>query len=512
MRLANLCSPSPDGPGLQRQSAAFALVTVLIHLAANPHYGFFRDELYYVACGRHPAWGYVDQPPMVPLLAAASQAAGVSLFALRAVPALLAGAATYVVCVLAAAFGGGGFAIALAALSSALAPVLMAFGTVLVPDSLQLLLWPLGILCVAGALDRDPAWWLAACLVFAAATEAKYSAVILAGALLAGIACTGRGRAVASLHLAGGAVIAGAALLPNLLWQWRHHLPMLQVLQAGQNGKNVLLSPLNFLWQQATITNPVLAPVWAAGLIWCLARPGRRWLGVGACTLLAIMIVLHGKAYYPAAIYPALFAAGGVAIERMTARRPRLRPVLLAAVLVCGAALAPTSMPILPEPAMIAYAGALARLGLAPMDNERHRSAQLGQFYADMHGWQHLADQVAGIARALPQADRAKLHVFAADYGQAAAIDLLAPHGLLPGTLSGHNQYWEWGLGDFDGTVAIDVGGKLEDDRKICTTAELVGVFTAPYVMPYENERQIILCRGLKLPLATLWTRIKHFD
>ena len=506
-----ITDPNPE-PCALREGVVYALLTFVVHLAANPHYGFFRDELYFIACGRHPAWGYVDQPPVVPLLAAASQVAGLSLTLLRAVPALLAGATTYVVCLLAVQFGGGRFAVRLAALSSALAPVLMTFGMLLCPDSVQLLCWPLGILCVARALDRDPAWWLAAGLVLGVAGEAKYSAVMLAAALLFGIVCTGRVRALATPFLAGGLAIAAAVLLPNLVWQWDHGLPMAEVLHAGRAGKNVLLSPAEFLWQQVMLTNPVLAPVWIAGLLWCLVRPGMRWLSVGACTLLALMIVLHGKGYYAAAIYPALFAAGGVAAERISVAPRRLRPAVLAVALVFGAALVPTSVPVLPEPAMLAYTRALANLGLVPMENERHRSSPLGQIYADMHGWQHLADQVAAIAGALPASERAEARIFAANYGEAAAVDVLAPRGVLPRTLSGHNQYWVWGPGDADGKVFLDIGGKLDEDRKICRSAELAGVFDADYIMPHEAGSQIILCRGLTLSMDVLWAKAKHFE
>ncbi len=506
-----VANPNPE-PSALREGIVYALLTFVVHLAANPHYGFFRDELYFIACGRHPAWGYVDQPPVVPLLAAASQAAGLSLTLLRAVPALLAGATTYVVCLLAVQFGGSRFAVRLAALSSAPAPVLMTFGMLLCPDSVQLLCWPLGILCVTRALDRDPAWWLAAGLVLGVAGEAKYSAVMLAAALLFGIVCTGRWRALATPFLAGGLAVAAVVLLPNLVWQWDRGLPMAEVLHAGRAGKNVLLSPAEFLWQQVTLTNPVLAPVWIAGLLWCLARPAMRWLGVGACALLAIMIVLHGKSYYGAAVYPALFAAGGVAVERISAASRRLRPAVLAVALVSGAALVPTSLPVLSEPAMLAYTRALAKVGIVPMENERHRSSPLGQVYADMHGWQHLADQVAAVAGALPVAEHADLRVFTANYGEAAAIDVLAPRGALPRTLSGHNQYWVWGPGDENGKLLIDVGGKLDDDRKICSSAELAGVFDADYVMPHEAGLQIVLCRGLTLPRDVLWAKIKHFE
>src|SRR5579863_851626 len=122
---------------------AAAVVTLVVHLVANPHYGFFRDELYFIICGFHPAWGYVDQPPIVPLLAAGSQLFGHSLFALRALPALFAAAGAYVTVLVAFELGGGLFAAALATLAYLAAPVLESFGAKVGPDMIGLLCWPL---------------------------------------------------------------------------------------------------------------------------------------------------------------------------------------------------------------------------------------------------------------------------------------------------------------------------------------------------------------------------------
>src|SRR5580700_3775237 len=105
-----------------------AAVIFGIHAACNPHYGFFRDELYFIMCGFHPAFGYVDQPPLTPLLAAGSQLFGHSLFLLRAVPALFAAAGAYVTCLLVIELGGGAFGQILAAIAFFFANVLMSFG------------------------------------------------------------------------------------------------------------------------------------------------------------------------------------------------------------------------------------------------------------------------------------------------------------------------------------------------------------------------------------------------
>jgi Dolichyl-phosphate-mannose-protein mannosyltransferase len=315
-----------------------AAVTFVLHLAGNPHYGFFRDELYFIVCGRHPALGYVDQPPLVPLLAALSQLFGTSLVAIRTIPATLSAATTYTVFILARDMGGGRFAGLLAVICATLSPVLLAFGTLLNPDSTQIWLWPLAILFVGRALTRSPTWWLAAGAAFGLASLGKYSAVIAACALLLALAIADR-RPFSSIRFWLGIVIGIAILLPNALWQWQHGLPMLELLQSGQHGKNLAITPSSFLIQQLILTNPLLAPVWIAGLVWCLRHASWRWFGIMFVALVGTMMLGRGKSYYPAPIYPALFAAGGVMMEGLLIGRHLARVALCSVCLAVGLAL-----------------------------------------------------------------------------------------------------------------------------------------------------------------------------
>ena len=496
----------------QRLALALAGATLVLHLVGNPHYGFFRDELYFIVCGRSPAFGYVDQPPIVPLLAALSQSFGTSLFALRAIPAIFSAATIYTVCILAADMGGSAFALLLAAICATLAPVLSAFGAVLGPDTVQILAWPLGVLFIGRALHRSPHYWLPAGIVLGLAAEAKYSAIITAVAFAIGILLTRYRRAALSRWFCFGVLAAALIVLPNALWQILRSMPMLELLRNGQHGKNVLVSPASFLLQQVFLTNPILALVWIAGIVWCLAAPTWRWLGLATVALLAIMIALHGKAYYPTPIIGALFAAGTVSIEALIRTRPRLKAITIGVALAAGLPLLPLTLPILPEQQLISYRGSLSRFGLLPQPSENHAMPTIGQEYADMHGWQELADIVTALYRELPPETRARTQIFAANYGEAAAIDVLAPPGVLPPVIGGHNQYWLWGPRRWDGGSLIDVGGKLDADQKLCGSATEIGKFAADFIMPYENGKLIILCTHLKPHVADIWPKVKHYE
>jgi hypothetical protein len=500
-----------------RRAAAFpifaGLAASLLHLLGNPHYGFFRDELYFIACGRHPAFGYVDQPPLVPALAALSQAWGSSLFVLRAIPALVAGLSIYVTCLLAGELGGAVFGQGLAALAAFLSPVLMNFGMKLSTDTPGLVLWPLAALLVLRLVKGgDPRGWLAVGAVLGAAAESKYSVVFFALALFLGLLATQARRVLWTPWLLAGIALCVALALPSLLWQAAHGFPMLELLRNGQHGKNVMLTPLGFLGAQFLITNPALALLWLAGLVFLLRSHQARFLGLTYLFLVAEMVALHAKHYYPADVYPILFAAGGVAVEAWTASLRALRVALAGGVLALGALLVPYALPILPLQTFLAYHARMAPLlHLEAVKTENGQMGRLPQDWADMQGWPELTEAVARVYRALPAEERSKASIFADNYGEAAAIDFFgAPLGLPP-AVTGHNQYWLWGMHGYDGAVLIDVNANVVDDAKLCQSATLGERFTSPLSMPYESHFDIVVCRGLKPMLSEFWPRQRFY-
>ena len=503
---------------MQRESRLIpfcaAAAAIAIHVALNPGYGFFRDELYFIICGRHPAFGYVDQPPLIPLLAALSQVFGISLIALRALAAVFAGASIYVTCRIVQEFEGGPFAQIFAAAVAFFAPILMGFGTQVTTDMAGLWLWPLAVLYVIRLVKgADPRTWLGVGAALALAGNAKYSVIFFTVALFAGLLLTRQRRIIFTPWFAAAALLAAVMLLPNFLWQALHGFPMLELLRNGQMGKNVILSPAQYLLQQVFLLNPLLVLVPLSGLVWLALRPQWRWLAFAYAILMAAMIAGHGKDYYPADVYPYLIAAGATAIEQWTQRvRAIAQPLVMVYTCIAGALFAPFAMPVLPEPAFIAYQGrVLSALHVKPMASEHHRSAAMGQDFADMHGWPQLAQTVAAVYRALPPGERARAVIVGSNYGEAAAIDFFGKRYDLPPAISGHNQYFLWGTHGYSGDVLIDVNGDCGGKDHIFRSAQRAATFSAPYVMPYEDRMPIMVCRGIKKPLAKVWPAVKFY-
>jgi hypothetical protein len=490
-------------------------LTLLIHLLANGGYGVFRDELYFIVCGRHPDWGYVDQPPLVPLIAAGSWAlagGSVTLFRLSAalVMALTVGATAEFTRTL----GGGRFAQSLAGLCTLAAPVFLANGVFVGTDLLQPLTWLGAAWCLVKlAQSHDERWWIAFALVIAFSLWSKYAIVFFVGALAAGVLFTPLRRSLLKPWVYGAAALAAVLILPNVLWQAAHHWPFFELGSAGVHGKNRVLSVGAFFGQQFLIVGPTLALVWIAGLFKFAYKPSDpawRVFPIAYALLAAFFILEHGKANYLMPLYPVLFGGGALFWEALL--KPLwARAVALALVASMGVMLAPLALPVLPEETYIAYAGAL---GISPKATagENLKLARLPQHFADMHGWPEMAAKVAAIYHALPAADRQRAVFFGTNYGEAAAIDVYGRALGLPPAISGHNQYWVWGPRGADGSVIIEIGGRRDDHLKDFRSVELGATLDDPYAMPYETNQPVWIERGLKRPLSELWPRLKHYQ
>lgn len=485
--------------------------TLLVHLAVAGRYDFFRDELYFIVCGRHPAFGYVDQPPLVPLLAAASQAFGEHLVLLRLIPALAAAATVWMTCRLAALVGAGRFGVVLAGLAAATAPMYLGIFSLFTTSTFEPLAWTALAYCAARAIvGLEPRAWLWAGVVAGVALEAKYALPTYAVPLLVAIVLTGHGRALLCWQLAAGLAIAALLAAPSALWQLAHGLPFLELIRNQATGKNTVLSPLGFVLNQAQIMNPLWAPLWLGGL----AAPfvdrrfaPWRFLSLAFALTLALMIALHAKDYYFCPAYGVLFALGGAALEAWL--RPRwARVTWIAAALAVSVVAAPSAMPILPPARLAVY---LRKLHLSSTPQETVRQSALPQQFADMVGWRSYVASVAAAYHALPPEDRRRAAIFTGNYGEAAAIDVYGGAYDLPPALSRHNSYWTWGPRGYDGSVLLRVNQEPEELAFRCQSVALAGRFGGPWVMPYEDDAPITLCRGLHPSLAELWPGEKFY-
>ncbi len=489
-----------------------AVVKLLFHLLTASRYGIFRDELYYLACGEHLDWGYVDQPPMIALVAwIARHWFGDWLVGLRFIPALAGAATVWLTGKLVRELGGGIFAQILAALAVICVPIYLILYHWLTMNAFEPLIWMGCLWCIVRAINRnDPHYWIWFGVLVGLGMETKYSIAFLVVAVVAGLLLTQERRFLITKEFWIGALIAFLIFLPNLIWLVRHDFPFLELMRnIRQSYRDVIRGPLAFVVDQAQIMNPILFPLWLGGLIWLIIRPRFRILAVVYVVLLAAFIALRGKNYYLAPIYPALFAGGGVAFEKITSARWKWSRVVYALILIGSMILlAPTVSPVLSPENYLAYQ---KKLGFEPPKAENQRTGPLPQYFADEFGWREMAEQAARVYKSLSPEDQARTAIFANSYGQAGAIDFFGPQLGLPKSICNHQSYWLWGPRNYDGGIVIVLGSDGTGDREHFQSVEAAGRAEHPYSRRDEHF-DILLCRGFGGDLQQAWAKMKKYD
>jgi hypothetical protein len=471
-------------------------------------YDIFRNELYFIVCGRHPAFGYVDQPPIVPLLAALTQVGGIHVWLLR-LPAVIAAIALVPVTVAFAQLLGATTRGAwLAAVAAAFAPLVIATSATLNTSSFE----PLAFTAIAyyvtrAVLRKEPSAFLWAGLIAGLAFEARYGILIWVAGLVFGLAVAGPRAAFRSREAWIGVGIAVLIALPNLIWQLVHGLPFVEAMR-NDNAGNLTGTPAVFTIDQIVAVNVLLAPLWIAGIIAPFASKRLapyRYLAITFIVSFVLVFVTHGKSYYAAAFYPTAFALGAAACTRVWRWVVAVWAVLATA---NGALALPLVLPVLSPPALKAM---LDHAGFRPRPVEVAMiGAPIFEPFSDEFGWHGLAKTVEDVYRSLSPSDRARAAIFAENYGEAGAIDVYGQN--LPPVISGNNQYYLWGPRGYDGSVVIAVNVDPAQWAHLCSSTTVAARFgDSPYAMPYERNRPILLCRGMHPSLGQVWPQLKSY-
>ena len=512
----------------------FAIFKLLLHCAFNSNYGYFRDELYFIACGEHLAFGYPDHAPLVALLAKTSRVLfGDSLFALRLFPALAGAFKIFLTAVLVKEFGGKTFAAFLACLCVLCAPIYLAIDDLFSMNPFEPIFWMLCVYFAVRAikgkaidesaeipnpksrLPNSSLNWIPFGIFAGLGLMNKHSMLFFGASIVAGLLLTKDRKVFLDKYFWLGGVIALLIFLPNIIWQVQNNFATLELLRNVQtSGKNVVMSPLQFFVSQILGMFPTAFPVWLAGIWFFLAdKNGKRFrfLGIAYLVLLALMIYLKAKDYYLAPIYPMLFAAGAVWFEQLIERVRALRFVKYALpILIFFPAIivAPTLLPILPIETLIRYQ---ETMGFRPPKSEVGHDSPLQQTFSDQFGWREMTEKVAQVYNELPPEDRAKAGILASNYGEAGAIDFFGGAYNLPKSISPHQSYFLWGPREYSGEVLILLGSSKAEAEKSCESVEEKTEVNQIYSDSYEKYK-ILVCRNTKKPLPEVWQSLKHWN
>jgi len=489
-----------------------ALFKLVLHLMTIRGYGLHGDELYYLACSDHLDWGYVDHPPLsVLILKVFRLILGDSFFSIRLLSALAGFATVLLTGLLARRMGAGRYGQLLASVCAIVAPLYLGLGHIFSVNALDLLFWVAAFHVMLSILDGGSGrnWvWLG--VISGLGVQNKVSVLFLGFALVAGLALSSQRRLLLSRGPWLGGLVAGILVLPQIAWEIANGWPTLEFIHNAQTRKNVALPLLDFIKEQIFQVNPLTFPVWAAGLFFLLFHSRMRsYRALGWCylALLALFVTQGGKPYYLGPVYSLLFAAGAVVTETAVLRS-WLRASLLMLLLASGTVLAPFVLPVLPVDGFIQYSQAL---GMKPSSGERFDEGALPSYFANMFGWDKLAEVVHSVYQSLPPDDQKRCAILGQNYMQAGAIDYYGRRLGLPHALAGHNSYWLWGFGNQSNEVMIIIGGRREDIAKAFEEVEQKAVFRDPHIQPMHSNQPIFVVRKPKMSLAEIWPLIRFY-
>ena len=501
---------------LSTAAYALAIVAFALHVGFSGRFGYFRDELYYAACGQHLAWGYVDHAPLAPLLARVSRAfLGDSLLALRFLPALAAAAKVILSGWMARELSGGKYAHFLAAFCVLLAPIYLTFDSFFSMNAFEPVFWMTCAAIVLRILNGgNPKLWILCGLIAGLGILNKHSMLFFCSGIAVGLLAASVRKHFRQPWIWLGVGIVFLCFLPNLLWEIHYGWPTLALLRAVMGTKYVTVSPWEYIWQQTLLTHPLATPIWIAGLYFLLRDPlGKKYavLAWAYFTVLAEMLILHGKIYYLAPAYIMLLAAGSVWIELRLVPRVGawLRPTVAVPLLIGGLIAAPLAMPILPVEATIRYT---RFWDVHSIRVENVPVSELPQIFADMFGWQEQVRAVAGAYKALPDTERAQAVVLAYNYGEASAVDYFGSKLGLPRAISGHNQYGLWGPGATSGHVVVAIGFSERQLLQFYDEVTPAASVSLKYAIPEESHLTIFVCRRPHQSLQESWSQWKYLS
>jgi len=507
---------------------AIALAKLLFHIYFNNRYGYFRDEFDYIACGDHLAWGYVDQPPLIPFLIHICRAVlGDSLRSIRLIPALASSLLLVQTAILAREFGGRRFALLLSAITVVIAPQYLSNGSLLGTNCLEPNLWMgCAYFAILAIKRNNPRYWLWFGVIAGIGLQEKYSIALFGFGIVVGLLLTEQRRVFLNPWIWIGGVAAFLIFLPNLLWNIHYNWPFVQLMHnIRAEGRDVILPLPQYFLQQTLLVHPFTAPIWLTGLFALLSSSRLKpYRALGWCYLVCftVLFVLHGKNYYLAPVYPMLLASGAVVIESaiegkkndQQGARPRrtwLKAAIVIILLADGADLVPITVPVLSPDHFLAYTKTLPFK--LPVMEHSHARAALPQWYSDQFGWEEIVAETA-VAWNRLSADERKdeaCGIFAQDYGQAGAIDFLGRRYGLPRSLSGHQTWFLWGPRGYSGNCMIVLDDRQERLEQLWDHVEYVGQSADnPYAL--EKQIDVYICRGTKFgTLAQLWPQIKRW-
>lgn len=496
-----------------------ALTFLLIYISSFAKcYGYFIDEFYYIACADNPAAGYVDHPPLAPLLLTLFQFVfGSSIYSIRVLPAVAQSAAVFYTGLTAKKIGGGKFAQLLAACSMAASPTIIAFGGFYSMNAFEPLL---AILLIYSTIEmikqNEPKLWIVLGVIAGIGMMNKHTFGVFIIALTFSLILSGKWRLVVNKWFIVGGLFGLIIFLPNIIWQILNDYPSLEFYRNINADKNVYTPPIAFFTGQVIGMSPSNVPVWFAGFLFLFFSKQTKDFKFLAVLFIGLFLfmMLSGTSRSDrlAFAYPAAYAGGALFFESLILKYSLkwLKTVLLIFLLLGLAIALPIILPYFSYETVQAHTKILG----INTEIEKGKKPPLPQLLADRIGWEEKFNLVLRAYQNLPEADKKRVIAAAGNYGQAGALELFGKDYDFSPVVCAHNNYYLWSKERLKGNILLQLGQK-EDYNGMKTRFSVVDIFPGEYknqyVSDHENNLIVFICRQPKMPYSEMLERSKNY-
>lgn len=488
----------------------FVALKVLLNLFAISNFGFHRDEFLHLVLGDHLDWGYKEVPPFIALLSKTSLTVfGDSVFASRIFPTIASGFIIWLTGQITVELGGKRFAITLACLALIFSPAMAASGYLFQPVVFDQLWWVLTVWLFCKYLNTASVkylYWLGVAVGLGMLT--KYTMAFFTGSLIIGILISRERKLLFNKHVLLSALVAIAIFLPNIIWQFAHNLPVIHHMKELREQQLDYVKPMDFVMQQLMVNGPALF-VWLSGFIFlCVSFKLRRFrfLAIAYVLIFLFLLKMNGKPYYMFGAYPMLFAAGGFAFERILKRTYvflRIAAIVLFA--LPNILLLPLALPVLSLNATVSFIKSVqAKLPFLKFITtwEDLKQHPLTQDYADMLGWEEMAQKVAKTWHSLTPEQQKQTQIFADSYGEAGALHHYHKKYNFPDVISLNSSFALWAGPDLNGRYIIYVDDSDNVERRLSPILEsysVTGKVEEPLAREYGTRVYLLVNPSPKL-------------
>ncbi len=500
----------------------FFILLKLVICAFPFEYGYFRDELYYIALSHHLDWGYIDVPPLLPLCIALLRCTiGNSLLAIHLFSAMTGVLVLIIVWMMVKKMGGQLFAQVLALLCVSLAPHYLAISSMCNYDCLNQIFWALALYFLIALLSSEnKKYWMCFGIAAGLGLMSKFDMLWLGAGIAIALILTSQRKCFFTHHFWMGGIIALIIVSPYLTWIATHDFLTLEYF-INYRSQTQPITIFERVIQQIWTLNALAFPVWAIGLYYFLFnKTGKKFilLGIAYFAVMFLCTLLHTKFYLSLPYYVVLFAGGAVCIESFFAERSYKNNGLLTVyiILIAGLGLffVPYVKPVFPIPIFIKYAEVVNHI-LPSFQTERGiMQTTIPQHFADRFGWEEMAAEFGRICNSLPDEERKNSVIVVDNYGEAGAIDFYREKYNLPQVICGHLQYYLWMPKDLpEKTIVISLERDgINDPKKVLNDVKQVGMTRSKYAIYYECNVPICLSKDFKISPQKVLQSLKNIS